>query len=74
MEAGLGLLSRVHPQLRVFVPLIAFALTFTLAKLSFHYFETPFLRLKRVLAPQQTPVNATGEPTTAHLHLAEPEV
>ena len=74
MEAGLGLLSREHPQLRVFVPVIAFALTFTLAKLSFHFFETPFLRLKRVLAPQQMPIDAARAPITAHLHVAEPEV
>ena len=45
-------LGRVHPGLRVFIPLLAFGLTLALAMLSFRYYETPFLRLKKKLAPQ----------------------
>lgn len=73
-EAGFGLLARTYPQLRIYIPIIAFLFAFALAKLSFRYLETPFLRLKRVLAPQETPVAPDGNLTIAHLHVAEPEV
>jgi len=36
------------------IPIIVFVITFGIAQFSFRYFETPFLRLKKTLAPQKT--------------------
>jgi len=45
-------LADMHPALTNVIPLAWFAVTVGLAWLSFHFYETPFLRLKKVLAPQ----------------------
>jgi peptidoglycan/LPS O-acetylase OafA/YrhL len=39
------------PHLRFAVPFVAFGLTVTMATLSFHFYEAPFLKLKSRLAP-----------------------
>jgi peptidoglycan/LPS O-acetylase OafA/YrhL len=41
-----------HPRLRNIIPFVWFGLTAFIAWLSFRFYETPFLRLKKVLAPQ----------------------
>jgi peptidoglycan/LPS O-acetylase OafA/YrhL len=54
-ELPIGLWEHVagaHPQLAWAVPVLALLLTLTVASLSFRYLETPFLRLKKVLAPR----------------------
>jgi len=54
-ELPMGLwehVARAHPRLAWAVPVLALLLTLTVAWLSFRYLETPFLRLKKVLAPQ----------------------
>jgi hypothetical protein len=43
-----------------------------IASLSFRYYESPFLRLKRILAPQQT-ASKDDNGATPHLHVSEPE-
>ena len=59
------------------IPIFVFGLSLLLARLSFRYIESPFLKLKRKLAPQWTP-NASGpelphgEPQPASLYLSEP--
>jgi peptidoglycan/LPS O-acetylase OafA/YrhL len=40
-----------YPQLRFAVPFIAFAFTVSIATLSFHFYEAPFLKLKARFAP-----------------------
>jgi peptidoglycan/LPS O-acetylase OafA/YrhL len=62
-------LAYAYPRLRFFVPLIAFAVTFVLAELSFRYWESPFLRLKSVLAPQ----DGGSSRRPAHLHVPQPQ-
>ena len=57
-----------HPQWRYGIPFVQFGITLGLAWLSFWYLESPFLRLKRKLAPQ-----GVGERGVEHLHVAEPE-
>jgi peptidoglycan/LPS O-acetylase OafA/YrhL len=61
-----------RPQLAPVIPLLAFAVTALLAWLSFRCFESPFLRLKRRLAPQRAGGNAEGF-VPARLHVPEPE-
>ncbi|HEV2646175.1 MAG TPA: acyltransferase [Acidobacteriaceae bacterium] len=48
--------SDTHPSLRNIIPPVWFALTVSIAWLSFRFFETPFLRLKRVLAPHRASI------------------
>jgi peptidoglycan/LPS O-acetylase OafA/YrhL len=60
-----------HPRWAPALPVFAFVITVGLATLSFHYLETPFLRLKRVLAPQQLPEDTTAP---VYLHVSEPAV
>jgi peptidoglycan/LPS O-acetylase OafA/YrhL len=45
--------------------------TLLIAQLSFHFFEAPLLRLKRVLAPQAA-VHGSSPVAPAHLHVSEP--
>jgi peptidoglycan/LPS O-acetylase OafA/YrhL len=59
--------ANLHPQLGPWMPLVGFALSLGVAGLSFRYFETPFLRLKRVWAPQEI------LPAAGHLHVSEPQ-
>jgi peptidoglycan/LPS O-acetylase OafA/YrhL len=64
----LGLFNAHHRHWSHATPVITFLFTVTLATLSFRYLETPFLRLKRVLAPQRS------QNETAHPHVSEPAV
>jgi len=57
-----------RPELKPVIPIAAFVATFVVAKLSFRYWETPFLRLKKVLAPQET-----GHAHAVRLHVPEPQ-
>ena len=67
-------------RLSIAIPFMAFALSLLLAKLSFKYLESPFLRLKGRLAPQwvPTPPKSSSAPGFAEfpapepLHLSEP--
>jgi peptidoglycan/LPS O-acetylase OafA/YrhL len=67
-SAPLHHFAGVHPALVSMVPFFAFGITVSIAWLSFHYFESPFLRLKSVLAPQRGP-NSTG---AVKVHISEP--
>ncbi len=58
-----------HPHWRIAIPFLAFALTVALATLSFRYFESPFLRMKKRLAPQYV----QPQPSTARLHVSVPD-
>lgn len=62
-------LATSHPRWKPVIPIFVFLLTAALATLSFRYLETPFLRLKRTLAPQHPSADAA---TPAHLHVSEP--
>jgi peptidoglycan/LPS O-acetylase OafA/YrhL len=53
----------LHPAVSKAIPFVAFAFAYAAAWLSFHFWETPFLRLKRILAPQ----------TASRLHVPEPQ-
>jgi peptidoglycan/LPS O-acetylase OafA/YrhL len=53
------------------VPVCLFLGTLLIAQLSFHFFEAPLLRLKRVLAPQAA-VHGSSPVAPAHLHVSEP--
>jgi peptidoglycan/LPS O-acetylase OafA/YrhL len=46
-------LVQLHPGLSIVAPVLWFLATAGIAWLSFRYYETPFLRLKKVLAPQK---------------------
>jgi len=72
-ESGLSVLSQHNPKLLPWAPGIAFIFTVATAALSFRYLETPFLRLKRILAPQETPVRSDGTIQPARLHVEEPQ-
>jgi peptidoglycan/LPS O-acetylase OafA/YrhL len=72
-ESGLIMLSEHHPKLFPWVPEIAFMFTLVTAILSFRYFETPFLRLKRKLAPQEAPLSSKGTIEQARFHVEEPQ-
>jgi peptidoglycan/LPS O-acetylase OafA/YrhL len=61
-----------HPHLRYAIPFFAFGITVLIASVSFRYYESPFLRLKHVLAPQRT-ASKDGHGATPHLHVSEPE-
>jgi peptidoglycan/LPS O-acetylase OafA/YrhL len=55
------------------LPFIVFGISLLLAKLSFRYLESPFLRMKSKLAPQWVPTpTPMGESAPAPLHLSEP--
>jgi len=43
--------------LRIAIPLAIFAAAWLLAELSFRFYETPFLRLKKKLAPQRNNIH-----------------
>jgi peptidoglycan/LPS O-acetylase OafA/YrhL len=60
-------LSELHPRFADIMPLIVFVTTVPIAWLSFRYWESPFLRLKSVLAPQQR-----ASAKVARTHLSEP--
>ena len=62
-------LQRFHPALRYAVPFLAFGFAVGLATLSFRYFESPFLRLKTLFAPQE---KSEGE--ASRLHVSVPQV
>ena len=66
-------LARKHPGASMVIPFVAFGVTLGVAWLSFRYFETPFLRLKRVLAPEHVGTEAKGF-VPVRLHVSEPEV
>jgi peptidoglycan/LPS O-acetylase OafA/YrhL len=57
-----------YPESNYAIPFLAFGLTLALATLSFRYLETPFLRLKKVFAPQQ----AASEGNPPRLHVSVP--
>jgi peptidoglycan/LPS O-acetylase OafA/YrhL len=67
-------ISDVHPQFNVAIPFMAFGVTLVIAKVSFHYFESPFLRLKKVLAPQRAKkVNGSTSPLSFHVSEPKPD-
>ena len=51
-------LADLHPDLSNIIPVLWFFMTVAIAWLSFRFYETPFLRLKTVLAPQQSETKA----------------
>jgi peptidoglycan/LPS O-acetylase OafA/YrhL len=55
------LLGRHFPQLMVAIPWIAFVCSLAAAVLSFHFFESPFLRLKNRLAPGHRSIPSGAE-------------
>jgi peptidoglycan/LPS O-acetylase OafA/YrhL len=57
-------LANLQPRLRPYIPVIAFVATAGFSWLSFHFWETPFLKLKRTLAPQRD----------VHIHVSEPHI
>jgi peptidoglycan/LPS O-acetylase OafA/YrhL len=61
-----------HPHLRIAIPILAFVATWAVAKLSFRFWESPFLRLKSVLAPQRAMVREHGQLVPTQLHVPEP--
>ena len=62
----------VHPKLLNVIPFAAFAFTLALAWTSYRFFETPFLRLKKVLAPQRTEERLEDTALPAGFHVSEP--
>jgi peptidoglycan/LPS O-acetylase OafA/YrhL len=62
------------PRLGIWIPLLGFASTWILCQLSFRFLESPFLKLKRVLAPQASIHKGQLRQHPHHLHVAEPPV
>lgn len=60
-----------HPHWRIAIPFLAFAFTAGLATLSFRYFESPFLRLKKRFAPQYVQPGPADE--RLHVSIPRPE-
>jgi peptidoglycan/LPS O-acetylase OafA/YrhL len=63
-------LAELHPRLRDIIPPLAS--TTAVAWLSFKLLETPFLRLKKVLAPQISKEDTAATIDAYHLHVSEP--
>jgi len=74
LVANYAIMRRIAPTL----PFLVFVITLLLAKLSFRYVESPFLRLKSKLAPQWIPAALipdtapSGEHMPIALHVSEP--
>jgi len=54
------------------IPFLVFGVTLLLAKLSFRYLESPFLRMKTRLAPAWVPAPSPHDPELIRLHVSEP--
>jgi peptidoglycan/LPS O-acetylase OafA/YrhL len=61
-----------HPRLLNVIPFVAFALTLALAWTSYRFLETPFLRLKKVLAPQRSDERLEDTALPPGFHVSEP--
>lgn len=65
-------MAGVHPKLVNVVPFVAFGTTLLISWLSYRFYETPFLRLKKVLAPQRQRPGSKQDGIALGFHVSEP--